>query len=693
MTRIKTPTILQMEATECGAAALAIVLAYYGRYIPLEKLRIECGVSRDGCNAVIMLQAARKHGLWAQGAKFERLEELQQVRAPAILFWEFNHFVVWEGMKGEKVYINDPASGPRVLDETQFNKSFTGVALVLEPTPEFTRCGIPPSLFSGLRRRTRGMATEIKFILLASIILIVPNLLVIAFTKVFIDCILLENITSWQIPFLTLFVLNIAAVGLITWLQTYYLLLSKVKLLMVGSIRLLWHVICLPVNFFQQRFTGDIIERISANDRIAHLLSSELMSALTGLVTLVIYGFILLLMSWQLALIAFVVTACNYLVYRLIARQYADINFNFLQKNSKLLGFSMIGLYLIEDLKANGREDDFFQRWSGLHAEIISLQQKQSILTQVLTVVPFWLQTITVVVILCYGSFLIINSVITIGTLVAFQLLLTQFTAPIQAILALGNDVQKIKGDLFRQDDILNYEVDQRLLKQQSNTVLSPSICLDNVSFSYSPLKPMLEELNISITAGETFAVMGKSGEGKSTIAKLIAGLYQPQTGTIFIGGIPMHEIDAASLANQLSYVDQDVFLYAGTVRENITLWKKNIPDEAIEKALQDACLFEVIQARGGLDCKVLENGINFSGGQRQRIEIARALAQNPALLILDEATSNLDVETEQTILENIKKRNCTTMIVTHRKTALQGCDSIYILEKGQLKKMENRSD
>ncbi|ARG97057.1 cysteine peptidase family C39 domain-containing protein [Legionella micdadei] len=693
MTRIKTPTILQMEATECGAAALAIVLAYYGRYIPLEKLRIECGVSRDGCNAVIMLQAARKHGLRAQGAKFERLEELQQVRAPAILFWEFNHFVVWEGMKGEKVYINDPASGPRVLDETQFNKSFTGVALVLEPTPEFTRCGIPPSLFSGLRRRTRGMATEIKFILLASIILIVPNLLVIAFTKVFIDCILLENITSWQIPFLTLFVLNIAAVGLITWLQTYYLLLSKVKLLMVGSIRLLWHVICLPVNFFQQRFTGDIIERISANDRIAHLLSSELMSALTGLVTLVIYGFILLLMSWQLALIAFVVTACNYLVYRLIARQYADINFNFLQKNSKLLGFSMIGLYLIEDLKANGREDDFFQRWSGLHAEIISLQQKQSILTQVLTVVPFWLQTITVVVILCYGSFLIINSVITIGTLVAFQLLLTQFTAPIQAILALGNDVQKIKGDLFRQDDILNYEVDQRLLKQQSNTVLSPSICLDNVSFSYSPLKPMLEGLNISIKAGETFAVMGKSGEGKSTIAKLIAGLYQPQTGTIFIGGIPMHEIDAASLANQLSYVDQDVFLYAGTVRENITLWKKNIPDEAIEKALQDACLFEVIQARGGLDCKVLENGINFSGGQRQRIEIARALAQNPALLILDEATSNLDVETEQTILENIKKRNCTTMIVTHRKTALQGCDSIYILEKGQLKKMENRSD
>ncbi|ARH00686.1 cysteine peptidase family C39 domain-containing protein [Legionella micdadei] len=203
MTRIKTPTILQMEATECGAAALAIVLAYYGRYIPLEKLRIECGVSRDGCNAVIMLQAARKHGLRAQGAKFERLEELQQVRAPAILFWEFNHFVVWEGMKGEKVYINDPASGPRVLDETQFNKSFTGVALVLEPTPEFTRCGIPPSLFSGLRRRTRGMATEIKFILLASIILIVPNLLVIAFTKVFIDCILLENITSWQIPFLT----------------------------------------------------------------------------------------------------------------------------------------------------------------------------------------------------------------------------------------------------------------------------------------------------------------------------------------------------------------------------------------------------------------------------------------------------------------------------------------------------------
>lgn len=693
MTRIKTPTILQMEATECGAAALAIVLAYYGRYIPLEKLRIECGVSRDGCNAVIMLQAARKHGLRAQGAKFERLEELQQVRAPAILFWEFNHFVVWEGMKGEKVYINDPASGPRVLDETQFNKSFTGVALVLEPTPEFTRCGIPPSLFSGLRRRTRGMATEIKFILLASIILTVPNLLVIAFTKVFIDCILLENITSWQIPFLTLFVLNIAAVGLITWLQTYYLLLSKVKLLMVGSIRLLWHVICLPVNFFQQRFTGDIIERISANDRIAHLLSSELMSALTGLVTLVIYGFILLLMSWQLALIAFVVTACNYLVYRLIARQYADINFNFLQKNSKLLGFSMIGLYLIEDLKANGREDDFFQRWSGLHAEIISLQQKQSILTQVLTVVPFWLQTITVVVILCYGSFLIINSVITIGTLVAFQLLLTQFTAPIQAILALGNDVQKIKGDLFRQDDILNYEVDQRLLKQQSNTVLSPSICLDNVSFSYSPLKPMLEGLNISIKAGETFAVMGKSGEGKSTIAKLIAGLYQPQTGTIFIGGIPMHEIDAASLANQLSYVDQDVFLYAGTVRENITLWKKNIPDEAIEKALQDACLFEVIQARGGLDCKVLENGINFSGGQRQRIEIARALAQNPALLILDEATSNLDVETEQTILENIKKRNCTTMIVTHRKTALQGCDSIYILEKGQLKKMENRSD
>ncbi|MCE3046437.1 cysteine peptidase family C39 domain-containing protein [Legionella sp. 16cNR16C] len=685
MKRAKTPTILQMEATECGAAALAIILAYYGRHIPLEKMRVDCGVSRDGCNASMMLTAARQHGLTAQAAKVDSIASLQELKAPVILFWEFNHFVVLEGISKEKIYINDPACGPRTVSYQQFDQAFTGVLLLLSPGTDFMAHGRPASLYSALRNRLQGLEKELFFVFIASLALVVPNLMITALAKVFIDNILVEKLNSWILPFFSVFLVMIVSIVLLSSLQNYFLLLIKLKLTLISTIGFLWRIMYLPIQFFQQRFAGDITERVSANDRIANLLSSEVMASLVSLVTIALYATIMCILSWPLALLAFTAMGFSLLVYRQVRRQFADVSRNFLQKNGKLLGLQMQGLGLIEDLKANGRENDFFQRWASAHAEIISLQQKQAIYNQILTVIPACTQLIAYSIITGLGSWQIINGQLTIGSLIAFQMLWYQFFAPLQTLLGLGGELQKIRGDLARLDDIQNHDLDPRFNIISGEHCPEASIRLDSVCFAYTANKPMLKELKLFIPAGEMIAILGKSGEGKSTIARLITGLYQPTRGSIHIGGTVLSQISPEISARLIAYVEQDVFLFPGTIRENISFWNPAISDLAIEKALHDACIYEEIMQRGGLDYVVSENGVNFSGGQRHRIEIARALAQNSKILILDEATSNLEAETEKRILKNIHEKGLTTLIITHRESALEYCRQIYKLEQGSL--------
>lgn len=454
---------------------------------------------------------------------------------------------------------------------------------------------------------------------------------------------------------------------------------------MINTIGLLWRIMYLPIQFFQQRLAGDITERVSANDRIANLLSTELMASLLSLITIGLYGLVMCFISWQLAILAFVSIGFNLAVYNHIRRRFADVSRDFLQKNGRMLGLQMQGLALIEDLKANGRENDFFQRWASAHAEIISLQQKQAIYSQILIVIPSCTQLLTLSLIIGLGSWQIINGQLTIGSLIAFQLLWHQFSAPFQSLFNLGSELQKIKGDLARLDDINNHAPDPRFKIVSTEQQPEASISLDSISFSYSAASPILKGLDLYIPQGQMVAILGKSGEGKSTIARLITGLYQPTGGSIHIGSIPLNQISPEALARLIAYVEQDVFLFPGTVRENISFWNPAVTDASIERALQDACVYEDIMQRGGLDASIHENGLNFSGGQRHRIEIARALAQNSPILILDEATSNLEAETEDRILKHIRERGLTALVITHRPSALTYCEQIFKLDNGIL--------
>lgn len=682
-----------MEAAECGAAALSIILAHYGRYESLEKLRIECGVSRDGSKAVNMLKVARNYGMIAQGAKVEELETLTEVPFPYILFWEFNHFVVLDGIKDNKYYLNDPATGPRVVDRNEFDKSFTGIILTFEPTAQFKKVGKPPSLYYQLKNRLQKSKMAVLFVILASLALVIPGIIIPGFTKIFIDDILIEGTHNWLLPLLVGMTITAILRGLLTILQQKYLLRLEIKLMLTASVKFFWHVLRLPITFFHQRYAGDIEERVSANNRVAELLTGDLSSSVVSLISMVFFAIIMLLLSWPLAVIGIIVAALNFCLLYGLSRKMADIGRRFLQESGRLMGVEMNGLQSIETIKAMGGGDDFFQRWAGYHAKMINSQQQLMKYEQYLLIVPQFLTSILTIIILGLGSWQIILGQLTVGTLVAFQSLMASFIAPLNALLGFGKDIQRIRGDLARLDDVLKHPEDRRLvtLKEpqapaQTAAKLKGEIELRDITFGYSLLDPpFIENFSLSITPNSRVAIVGKSGSGKSTISKLICGLYEPWKGDIILDGKHLSEITPDVMSCSLSLVDQDIFLFEGNVRDNLTQWDPQFSEADIDMATKDACIGDVIIERGGLGSKVLEGGVNFSGGQCQRFEIARALVNQPTILILDEATASLDPIMEKMIYDNLKKRQLTLIIISHRLSTIRDCDEIVVLDEGKI--------
>ncbi len=690
--RVKTPTVLQMEITECGAAALSIILAYYGRHISLEEVRAACGVSRDGSKAINMMKAARNYGLIATGAQVDEIEELKQVRCPYIVFWEFNHFVVVEGIGDDKIFINDPAIGQRTVDYQEFSRAFTGVLLLMEPGPDFKQGGTTPSVIKSLRDRLGNATTSLAFVTLATFALVIPGLLAPGFMKIFIDDVLIRDMEAWFIPLVLCMAVTACFASVLSWTQQIHLLRMQLKLMLTSSANFLWHIFSLPMSFFAQRFSGDIQERIGANSRIASFLSGQLSSSAISLITLVFYAFVMALLSWTLALIVIVVGAIKFTMLYLVAQKIANLNRRFLQEWGRLTGISMNGLQTIETLKATASEDDYFLRWASCHAKTINTQQYIMFYNQLLMVGPTLLSGLTTITTLGLGSWQIMQGDLTIGTLVAFQLLSASFNAPLGTLLGLAGNIQKIRGDLTRLDDVLQHPREPRVMNQQiikdsdCPLQLSGKIELKQVTFGYSQLEdPFIDKFNLSIERGARIALVGSTGSGKSTLAKLVCGLYPPWSGKILFDGTPIDKIPRSVLAQSLSLVDQDIFLFEGTIRDNLTLWNNEIPDEDLLRALKDACVEDAVLERGGLDSEMTENGANFSGGQRQRIEIARALVNNPKILILDEGTSALDAITEHKIYTNLKRRNCTLFIIAHRVSTIRDCDEIIVLQQGKI--------
>jgi NHLM bacteriocin system ABC transporter peptidase/ATP-binding protein len=691
--RVRTPTVLQMEAVECGAAALAAVMGYYGRIVPLEELRAACGVSRDGTKASNILKAARTYAFKAKGFSKEP-GDLRSLPPPFIAFWNFNHFVVVEGFARGKVYLNDPAIGPRTITDEEFDDAFTGVVLVFEPAPEFKPGGAKPSLWAALRKRLRGSESGLAYVVLSSLMLSLVGLAVPLFAKAFVDDVLVARHGVVALPLLLGMGATALVLALVTWLQRLCLLRLSTKLAVTSSYEFFRHLLRLPMEFYTQRFGGEVGARMEINDRVANLLSGGLAINALNLLTAALYVAMMFYFDVLLALVAVAIAALNFVALRLVSRQRKDINASLLQERGKIIGTSMSGLQSIESMKATGSESDFFSRWAGHLAKIIVARQQMEVYSRRLGVLPAFLSTLAAIAILGVGALRVMDGHLTLGTLVAFQALMFGFMEPITQLVMLGATLQEAEGELNRLDDVLRYPADRELRGAGGSSSgggrfpkLSGRLELRNIAFGYSSLDPpLIEDFNLTVQPGARVALVGSSASGKSTLAKLISGLYQPWSGEVLLDGRPRDETPRRIVTNSAALVDQDFFLYEGSLREVLTMWDHTVPEEDVVQAAKDACIHDDIAARArGYDSLVEEGGRNFSSGQRQRLEIARALVGKPSILVLDEATSALDPLTEKHIDENLRRRGCTCVIVAHRLSTIRDCDEIIVLDQGRV--------
>lgn len=696
--RVKTPTVLQMEAVECGAAALAIILGSYDLIVPLEELRVECGVSRDGSKAINVIKAARKYGMEAKGVKYENLERLYDLTFPMILFWNFNHFLVLEGFKKGKVYINDPAAGPRVITMEELDASFSGVVLTFEPGPDFKPAGEKPSMAAALRRRLEGSELALSYVVLCGLLLVVPGLVIPTFSRVFIDEYLIGARRSLIPPLLAGMALTAVLRMSLTYLQEYYLLRLETKVALATSTKFFNHILRLPVSYFSQRFAGEIGSRVQINNKVAALISGNLTTTLIDCVLLVFYAVLMALYDVPLTLVCIGIALLNVVGIRMVGRRRTDAARRLMQDHGKLTGTAMNGLSMIETLKASGSESEFFSRWAGYQAKALRSQQDLSQLGEVLNAVPAFVSNFTTAVILLLGSLKVMNGELTVGMLVAYQSLMASFNKPLNTMVGFGAKVQELEADMNRLDDVQKFPIDEQYTREEKPSTaveaktegmvkLSGHVELRDINFGYSPLDPpLIEGFNLTIKPGQRVAIVGRSGSGKSTISRLLAGLYPAWGGDILFDGIPMEEVPATLLRNSLAFVDQDIFLFGGTVYDNVTMWDTTIPVAAVTQACRDAAIDDDIQTRlGKYDAEVEEHGGNFSGGQRQRLEISRALVGDPTILVMDEATSALDPPTELAVDEAIRRRGCTCLIIAHRLSTIRDADEIIVMDKGKI--------
>ncbi len=689
--RNKVPTVIQMEGVECGAASLAMILAYHGRIVPLEELRMECGVSRDGSKASNVLKAARKYGLDAKGFKYE-IEQLFPLTFPCILFWNANHFLVLEGFKGDKVYLNDPAQGPRVITMEEFDASFSGVVLTFEKGADFQPGGDKPSMFHALRRRLVGSEVALLFVLLCGLFLVVPGLVVPTFSRIFVD----EYLASGRDSIIRPLMLGMAITAVInmalTWLQQHALLRLETRLALKTSARFFTHVLRLPVNYFAQRFAGEIGSRVAINDKVATMVGGKLATTVIDSILVVFYGVLMFLYDGILTAVVIGLALTNIGAMKLVQRVRTDASRRLQADKGKLIGTAMYGLRMIETLKATGSEPEFFSRWSGYQAKSLRAEQDLQLLSEMINVVPQLVNTLVTAVVLLLGGLRVMDGALTVGMLVAYQTLSGNFTKPLTSLVNFGGSLQELEADMNRLDDVLRYPQDKSYEQEESakedrRLKLQGKVELRNVTFGYSPLeKPLIEDFNLVIQPGQRVALVGASGSGKSTVAKVVSGLYAPWKGDVLFDDVPRTQLPRRLVSNSLGMVDQDIFMFDGTIQENITMWDATVPLGAVSTAARDAAIDDVIEEReGAYGAQVAEGGANFSGGQRQRLEIARALVGSPTILILDEATSALDPSTEVVIDDSTRRRGCTTIIIAHRLSTIRDCDEIIVLERGKI--------
>lgn len=685
--RTRTPSILQLEAAECGAASLAMVLGFYGRHVPLEQLRSLCGVSRDGAKASSLLKAARAYGLTAKGLKAEP-EHLIRMRGPMIAFVNFNHFLVVERVTSSHAWLNDPASGRRRVPIEEFSESFTGVILTFEKGEAFERADERASVAAALWRRLHGFRIALFFVFLVNMALVIPGIVVPVFSRVFVDYVLVRGLDDWVIPILIGMGMTAVVRFILLEVEAMALLRLTNALTLRTSGELFWRLLRLPVAFFDQRFAGEISDRIRLNEGLAELLTGQLVGALLAVITSVFFAAMMYFYHPGLAIAIVALSMLNIVVLRVTTRALSEKHRKVSIDAGKLQGARISALKDMETFKASGAEDIVFSRWMGLQTNVVNGRQDASRISAWTAPAPAFVSALITATVLIYGGWLVMQGELTLGMLVAFQSLAASFSGPIAQLAGFGAELQELRSYTQRLEDVLEQPVDPRFEGKPAEITALPrgAIQLRDVCFGYAPLAPpLIDGLNLDIAPGQRVALVGASGSGKSTVGKLIAGLETPQSGEIAIDGISPADWPRDALAQRFAYVQQEAILFEGSVLDNLTLWDDRVEEAAIITAAHDAVAHDMISVRtGGYDAVLSEGGGNFSGGERQRLEIARALARNPSIIVLDEATSALDPIAEKSVMDAIRRRGATSVIIAHRLSVIRDCDEIIVLDRGQ---------
>ncbi len=693
----KTPSVFQMEATECGAASLAMIFAYYGKYVPLEQMRVETGVSRDGCNAANIMRAAKRFGLDCHGYRKE-IDSLKTIKTPCIIHWNFNHFVVFEGIRGKSVFINDPAIGRRKLSWEELDDCFTGVVLTFEKTAAFKGEKKKSGLLPFVRKQLKGQYGVLFKLFYIGLLLVFPGLVLPILSQMFLDDVLIKGYTDWLVKILV-------AMGLLLLMKSglsYYrsLLLQKLKskMTLISGHRFLKHMFRLPVSFFDQRYAGDLVERMDNQTAVNEFLAGDLAETALNVLVAIFYLIILILYSPTMTLIGLVNTAVLLLIVFFSNKVISSMSMKMQITGGKLFGTVCAGLNIVDTIKASGAEAAYTERVQGYQAKNAALEQQMGQFQQIIGVVPEASGAITDVLLLLIGGKLVIEGKITMGMLVAFNSLFDSFSEPINQLVGFVRKIQTMKANISRVEDIMKHDIEKKKIADKSHNVLGKlngEVTLENVSFGYSKLKPpLIRDFAFKLNSGETIAFVGASGSGKSTVAKIVSGLYHPWDGRVLFDGMDLEQIPGSTVHASISTVDQSISVFSGTIRENITMWNTAILESDIDRAAKDACIYDDIMALpGGYDYMLTEGAANLSGGQRQRLEIARALVTQPTILIMDEATSALDPITEKKVLDNVKRRGCTCVIVAHRLSAFRDANIIVVMKNGQVVETGNHED
>ena len=687
----KVPVVMQLEALECGAASLTMVMAYYGKWVPLEQVRSDCGVSRDGSKASNIYRAAKSYGFAAKAFRLSPESLRTKGKFPCIIHWSFNHFVVLDGFRGKYAYINDPARGFVKVGPEEFDQEFTGIVIELAPGEDFQPSGKPKSTLSFARKRLVGAGGAVAFVMLTTAIGYLFGIINSVTSRIFMDRLLMGQNREWLVPFISVMILLAVIQIAVAWAQAVYRLKINGKMAAIGSTSYMWKVLRMPMEFFSQRLAGDIQGRLVLNASVAGTLVNIFAPVLLNTVMMVFYLALMLRQSLLLTLIGVTALVINMVMARVISNKRVNITRVLLRDTGKLEATAASGIAMIETIKSSGAENGFFQKWAGYQASVNTQNIKAQRTEALLGKIPLFFTNLANYAVLVLGVFLTMQGKYTLGGVMMFQGFLSSFMAPAMTLVSAGQAIQEMRAQMERVEDVMEYPEDEALANQDGDETmlrkLQANLELKNITFGYSKLeKPLIEDFSLKLEGGQRVALVGASGSGKSTVSKLISGLYQPWSGEILFDGKPRSAYPRDVMVGSVAVVDQDITLFEDTIANNIKMWDNSIQDFEMIMAAQDAQLHDdITRLSGGYQHMLTSGGKNLSGGQRQRMEIARVLSQDPTIIILDEATSALDARTENDVMKAIRRRGITCVVIAHRLSTVRDCDEIIVLDHGKV--------